>query len=186
VSYEFSLVLSRKISDDEAETLIEAGPGGAALTAAPLPTDAAVTVTRLDFDTEAPNLAEAIKQALGSLEKVPGLTAASLEVPAQPSGGSGEVEGARDEPGAVAEVVSDSHHDPASNGASASADAERPESAAPADTGAAAPAADRGPVRKTSRSRKKSADAARGEVSNLGDAQSVRGSSAPEPPIASF
>jgi hypothetical protein len=103
VSYEFSLVLSRKISDHEAETVIEAGPGGATPTAALLPTDAAVTVTRLNFDTEAPNLAEAIKQALGALEKVPGLSAASLEVPAQ-----------------------DGHHDPASTGASASTDAERP------------------------------------------------------------
>jgi len=87
VSYEFSLVLSRKITDDEAETLIAAGPGGAALKAAPLPTDAAVTVTRLDFDTQAATLAEAINQALGALKELPDLSAASLEVPAQPRGG---------------------------------------------------------------------------------------------------
>jgi hypothetical protein len=86
VSYEFSLVLSREITDEEAAALLGAGPGGAGLTTAPLPTNADVTVTRLDYAAEAPTLAAAINSALDALKGVPGLSAASLEVPPQPNG----------------------------------------------------------------------------------------------------
>jgi hypothetical protein len=162
VSHEFSLVLSRKITDDEAETLIAAGPGGAALGAASLPTDPEVTVTRLDFDTESPTLGEAIREALEALKKVSDLTAASLEVPAQPRGGPGGAEGSQDEPGAaVAEVISDTHHAPAVG--------EAPPSA---EEGVGAPMAYGGQVRKTSQRRKtnqrrkKAADSASVEASD--------------------
>lgn len=105
MSYEFSLVLSRKITDAEAETLIAAGPGGVALGATSLPTDAAVTVTRLDFDTEATTLAEAINQALAALKELPDLTAASLEVPAQSGEGPDGTDDSPGEPGATATEV---------------------------------------------------------------------------------
>jgi hypothetical protein len=155
VSHEFSLVLSRKITDDEAETLIAAGPGGAALGTASLPTDAAVTVTSLNFDTEASSLAAAINQALEALKKVSDLTAASLEVPAQPRGGPDGEEASQGERGvAVGEVISDSHAT-APDGAPGSAEA-----------GVGAPSANGRQVRKASQRRKKSADATSVESSD--------------------
>jgi hypothetical protein len=84
MSYEFTLFLSREITDDESAALQTAGCAGATIT-----TDSymANSVTRLDFDTsEAPTLAEAIQSALDSVKTVPELTVASLEVPPQPNG----------------------------------------------------------------------------------------------------
>ena len=83
MSYEFTLFLSREITDDESAALQTAGCAGATIT-----TDSymANSVTRLDFDTsEAPTLAEAIQSALDSVKTLPDLTVASLEVPPQPN-----------------------------------------------------------------------------------------------------
>jgi hypothetical protein len=84
MGYEFTLFLSREITEDESAALQTAGCAGATIT-----TDSymANSVTRLDFDTsEAPTLAEAIQSALDSVQTVPDLTVASLEVPPQPNG----------------------------------------------------------------------------------------------------
>ena len=84
MGYEFTLFLSREITDDESAALQTAGCAGATIT-----TDSymANSVTRLDFDTsEAPTLAEAIQSALDSVKTVTDLTVASLEVPPQPNG----------------------------------------------------------------------------------------------------
>src|ERR1700733_6691816 len=84
MGYEFTLFLSREITDDESAALQTAGCAGAAIT-----TDSymANSVTRLDFDTsEAPTLAEAIQSALDSEKTVPDLTLASLQVPPPPKG----------------------------------------------------------------------------------------------------
>ncbi|HEX9354024.1 MAG TPA: hypothetical protein VF933_09445 [Streptosporangiaceae bacterium] len=86
MSYEFTLVLSREITAEESESLQKAGCAGATVTADRLPTDADVIVTRLDFDTEGPSLAEVITSALEAVKTLPDLSAASLTVPPQPNG----------------------------------------------------------------------------------------------------
>lgn len=86
MSYEFTLILNRQISDEESETLQKEGCAGATFSTAPLPTNAAVTATRLDFDIDGPSLADVIKSALEAVKTVPDLSAASLEVPPQPNG----------------------------------------------------------------------------------------------------
>jgi hypothetical protein len=68
------------------------------VTTAPLPPNADVVVTQLDFNTEAPTLAEAITSAVEMLKAVPDLTAASLSVPAQPNGEDGDQGGKPGEP----------------------------------------------------------------------------------------
>jgi hypothetical protein len=130
VSYEFSLVLSREVTDDESAALLDAGPGSAVLTTAPLPTNADVTVTRLDFDTEAPTLAEAIRSALEAVKTVPDLSTTSLSVPAQPNGRpdpNGQPDGEKgpsDESAVIAaEVRSDSYEARAENGHAAPVEA---------------------------------------------------------------
>jgi hypothetical protein len=86
VGYQFSLVLSREITGDESAILREAGCVSAAFAVDSLPTDAAVTVTKMDIDdTVSASLAEAIESALEAVKKVPDLSVASLTVPAQPA-----------------------------------------------------------------------------------------------------
>jgi hypothetical protein len=84
MSYQFTMVLSREINDDESAALRAAGCPEAALTSAALPTDASLTVTQLDFNTEGPSLAEVLAAALESVKAVPDLSAASLSVPPHP------------------------------------------------------------------------------------------------------
>jgi hypothetical protein len=86
MSYEFTLVLSREITDEESEALQKVGCAGASLSTAKLPTNADVTVTQLDFDIDGASLAAVIESALEAVLTVPDLTAASLIVPPQPSG----------------------------------------------------------------------------------------------------
>jgi hypothetical protein len=87
VGYKFSLVLSREITDDESAILQEVGCSAAIFGTDSLPTNAAVTVTKMDFDdTLSPSLAEAIESALEAVKKVPDLTVPGLTVPAQPAG----------------------------------------------------------------------------------------------------
>nr|WP_218008149.1 hypothetical protein [Herbidospora sakaeratensis] len=79
----FSLVLSREITDDESAVLREAGCAEAVFATDSLPTNADVTVTKMDFDdTVSPSLAEAIEAALEAVKKVPDLTVPGLTVPA--------------------------------------------------------------------------------------------------------
>jgi hypothetical protein len=87
VGYRFSLVLSREINDDESAILLQAGCTAAVFGTDSLPTNAEVTVTKMDFDdTVSPSLAEAIESALEAVKKVPDLTVPGLTVPAQPAG----------------------------------------------------------------------------------------------------
>ena len=86
MGYRFSLVLSREISEEESAILQEAGPARAVFGTDSLPTNAQVTVTKMDFDvTESPSLAEAIESALEAVKKVPELSVPGLTVPAQPA-----------------------------------------------------------------------------------------------------
>lgn len=86
MGYKFSLVLSRMITDDESAILAEACTA-AVFGTDTLPTNAEVTVTKMDFDdTESPGLAEAIESGLEAVKKVPDLTVPGLTVPAQPAG----------------------------------------------------------------------------------------------------
>jgi hypothetical protein len=87
VGYRFSLVLSREISDDESSLLQEANRSAPVFGTDSLPTNAEVSVTKMDFDdTVSPTLAEAIEFALEAVKKVPELTVPGLTVPAQPAG----------------------------------------------------------------------------------------------------
>ncbi|HEY0935905.1 MAG TPA: hypothetical protein VGD91_19465 [Trebonia sp.] len=100
MGYRFSLVLSREITDEESATLQEAGCVSAVFGTDSLPTNAQVTVTKMDFDdTASPSLAEAIESALEAVKKVPELSVPGLTVPAQPA------HAAADEPGVVAGTV---------------------------------------------------------------------------------
>ncbi|MFF1462897.1 hypothetical protein [Streptomyces sp. NPDC058330] len=85
MGHKFSLVLSRQITDEESAILQEAGFAGAAFATDALPTNADITVTKVDFDdTVSPSLAEAIESALEAVQKVPDLTVPGLSVPAVP------------------------------------------------------------------------------------------------------
>ena len=87
VGYKFSLVLSREITESESETLQEAGFTGAVFGTDSLPTNASITVTKVDFDDSvSPSLAEAIEGALEAVKQVPDLSVPGLSVPAQPTG----------------------------------------------------------------------------------------------------
>jgi len=86
MGYRFSLVLSREISEEESAILQESGCASAVFGTDSLPTNAQVTVTKLDFDdTESPSLAEAIESALEAVKNVPELSVPGLTVPAQPA-----------------------------------------------------------------------------------------------------
>jgi hypothetical protein len=85
VGHVFSLVLSREITDEESAILQGAGCAGAVFTTDSLPTNADVTVAKMDFDdTVSPSLAEAIESALEAVKKVPDLSVPGLTVPAVP------------------------------------------------------------------------------------------------------
>ena len=101
MGYKFSLILSREITEDEMTTLREAGCVGAAdFGTDSLPTNAELTVTKMDFDDAvSPTLADAIESALGVVNKVPDLRASELSVPAQQAGPPDA------EPGVVAGAV---------------------------------------------------------------------------------
>jgi hypothetical protein len=87
VGYRFSLILSREITDDESAILKEAGCSSATFGTDSLPTNADVTVTKMDFDdTVSPTLADAIQNGLDAVKNVPDLGVPGLTVPAQPAG----------------------------------------------------------------------------------------------------
>ncbi|MEU2340180.1 hypothetical protein ABZ770_29285 [Streptomyces sp. NPDC006654] len=86
MGYVFSLVLSREITEDEMTTL-KVACGAADFGTDVLPTDAEVTVTRMDFDdADSPTLADAIEAALAAVTEVSDLSVSELTVPAQPAG----------------------------------------------------------------------------------------------------
>jgi hypothetical protein len=70
-NYEFSLRLNREVTDAEVEALYEAGCSDAAVETGPLG-------AMIEFDREAPSLAEAITAAVRDVEKLPGLRAVGL------------------------------------------------------------------------------------------------------------
>jgi hypothetical protein len=83
VGHKFSLVLSRVITDDESAVLRDAGCACAVFGMDSLPTNAEVTVTKMNFDdTVSQSLAEAIESALEAVKVVPDLTVPGLTVPA--------------------------------------------------------------------------------------------------------
>jgi hypothetical protein len=107
MGYKFSLVLSREVSDEESAILQEAGCVSAVFGTDSLPTNAQVTVTKMDFDdTVSPSLAEAIESAFTAVKKVPDLSVPGLTVPAQ-SAQAPAAEGvaAASKPGVVAGTV---------------------------------------------------------------------------------
>jgi hypothetical protein len=100
VGHKFSLVLSREITGSESEILQGAG---ATFGTDSHPTNASVTVTKIDVDdTVSPSLAEAIEAALEAVKKVPDLSVPGLVVPAQPVAAAAETAEASDIPEAVA------------------------------------------------------------------------------------
>jgi hypothetical protein len=87
VGHKFSLILSREITDEESVALKETDAvcAGAVFATDTLPTNAEVTVTKMDFDDSvSPSLAEAIEAALQAVQKVSDLTVPGLTVPAVP------------------------------------------------------------------------------------------------------
>lgn len=108
MGYKFSLVLSREITDDESVILKEAGCGSAVFGIDSLPTNADITVTKMDFDdTESPSLADAIESALEAVKKVPELKVPGLTVPAQPAGPVAEEAPAGEPEAITGEVVAE-------------------------------------------------------------------------------
>lgn len=86
MGYRFTLVLSREVTAEESAILEEAGCAGAVFGSDSLPTNAEITVTKMDFDvTSSLSLAEAIESALETVKKVPDLSVPGLTVPAQPA-----------------------------------------------------------------------------------------------------
>jgi hypothetical protein len=83
MSFEFTMVLSREITDGEVDILRKSGCGDAAVTTATVGAEGnEVVVTRMDFQTDAPSLEEALTSAIEAVKAVPDLTAASVSVPA--------------------------------------------------------------------------------------------------------
>ncbi|GAA2529125.1 hypothetical protein [Winogradskya humida] len=79
----FTLILNREITEDETAALREAGCQSATFSTDSLPTNAEVTVAKLDFDDEqSPSLAEAIQSAMDAVKVVPDLSIPGLTVPA--------------------------------------------------------------------------------------------------------
>jgi len=69
--HEFMLKLNRETTAEEADKLYEAGCGDAGVESGPYG-------TVIDFDREAPSLAQAIASAVRDIEKVPGLRAVGV------------------------------------------------------------------------------------------------------------
>jgi hypothetical protein len=83
VGHIFTLILNREITGDEVAALRDAGCESANFGTDSLPTNAEVTVAKLDFDdSESPSLAEAIQSAMDAVKTVPDLTIPGLTVPA--------------------------------------------------------------------------------------------------------
>lgn len=85
LGHKYSLILSRKITDEESAILQEAGCYGAMFVTDSLPTDPEVKVTKVDIDdTVSPSLEKAIESGLDAVIQVPNLSVPALRVPALP------------------------------------------------------------------------------------------------------
>jgi hypothetical protein len=86
MSYRFSLVLNREVTDQETVTLKEASRADMSFVSDTLPTNAEIRVTRIDFDDDVtPTLAEAIEAGFEAVKTIPELSIPGLSVPAQPA-----------------------------------------------------------------------------------------------------
>ena len=141
-SFQFTLILNRAITDDEADTLRVPGSDDMTMTAVSPGTGTDGPVTQLDFDREAESLAAAIKSAMSGVEAITDLRAVTLTAPAQPAEPEQET-AAPGENGAAAPVengaaapVGNEAAAPGENGPAAPVENG---AAAPVETGAAAP-----------------------------------------------
>jgi hypothetical protein len=86
MGFQYTLVLSRVISDEESAILTEAGCAGAVFGEDSLPTDAEMPVTRMEVDDcVSASLEAAIEAGLAAVREVPDLSVPGLTVPAQPA-----------------------------------------------------------------------------------------------------
>ena len=86
MTYRFSLVLNRKVTDQETVTLKEVSQANMSFVGDTLPTNAEIAVTRIDFENDvAPTLAEAIEAGFEAIKAIPELSIPGLSVPAQPA-----------------------------------------------------------------------------------------------------
>jgi hypothetical protein len=87
MSYKFTVVLSREITEEEIGALKDAGCPDSAISTAELPTKDKEPATQMDFDTdESATLAGAMEMVLDAVKTIPDLRPITLEVPAQPNG----------------------------------------------------------------------------------------------------
>jgi hypothetical protein len=93
MSYKFTLVLSREITEEEIGAMKDAGCPDSAISTTELPTAEKEPATQMEFDTDASKtLAGAMEMALDAIKAVPDLRPFTLEVPAQPNGEPPETE----------------------------------------------------------------------------------------------
>jgi hypothetical protein len=93
MSYKFTLVLSREISEEEIGVLKDAGCPDSVISTTELPTAGKEPATQMEFDTDASEtLAGAMEMALDAVKTIPDLRPFTLEVPAQPNGEPPETE----------------------------------------------------------------------------------------------
>jgi hypothetical protein len=93
MSYKFTLVLSREISEEEIGVLKGAGCPDSVISTTELPTAGKEPATQMEFDTDASEtLAGAMEMALDAVKTIPDLRPFTLEVPAQPNGEPPETE----------------------------------------------------------------------------------------------
>ncbi|GAB2593913.1 hypothetical protein Aab01nite_82360 [Paractinoplanes abujensis] len=85
MGHHFSLILHREITEQECVTLKEKSVANISFAGDALPTDAAVSVTRVTFDDDVtPTLAEAIEAGFEAVKNIPDISIPGLSVPAQP------------------------------------------------------------------------------------------------------
>jgi hypothetical protein len=93
MSYKFTLVLSREITEEEIGALKDAGCPDSAISTTELPTEGKEPATQMEFDTDASKtLAGAMEMVLDAVQTIPDLRPVTLEVPAQPNGEPPETE----------------------------------------------------------------------------------------------
>lgn len=93
MSYKFTLVLSREITEEEIGALRDAGCPDSVISTTELPTAGKEPATQMEFDTDASEtLAGAMEMALDAVKTIPDLRPFTLEVPAQPNGEPPETE----------------------------------------------------------------------------------------------
>lgn len=86
MTFRFSLVLNREVTEQEMAVLKEASSADLSFAADSLPTDSAIAVTQVTFEDEAvPTLAAAIEAGFNTVKAIPDLAIPSLSVPAQPA-----------------------------------------------------------------------------------------------------